>query len=123
MIRRPPRSTRTYTLVPSPTLFRSRGRDRPFDEVAARHRAPRMARALRPAIMVVDDRRDAAGISIALFGEHRVRTRRARIDREAGREIGSAHVGTPVTNAPLVYRLLPDTNISLNIHSSSRLLT
>src|SRR3546814_4164269 len=42
----------------------ARGRDRPFDEVAARHRAPRMARTLRPAIMVVDDRRDAAGISI-----------------------------------------------------------
>src|SRR3546814_7897011 len=28
MIRRPPRSTRTYTLFPSTTLFRSRRRDR-----------------------------------------------------------------------------------------------
>src|SRR3546814_6538010 len=51
-----------------------------------------MARTLRPAIMVVDDRRDAAGISIALFGEYRVRPRRARIDREAGRAI-AAHFG------------------------------
>src|SRR3546814_17588368 len=31
MIRRPPRSTRTYTLFPYPTLFRSRIGDRPFN--------------------------------------------------------------------------------------------
>ncbi len=67
------------------------GRHRPFDEVAVGKRAPRMARTLRPAIMIVDHGRDARRIGIALFGEHRVRPRRARIDREARRTI-AAHL-------------------------------
>src|SRR3546814_20200171 len=33
MIRRPPRSTRTDTLFPDPTLFRSIGRNLPLDQV------------------------------------------------------------------------------------------
>src|SRR3546814_9499394 len=36
MIRRPPRSTRTDTLFPYTTLFRSQGRRRPFGNHAAR---------------------------------------------------------------------------------------
>ena len=39
--------------------------------------------------MVVNDRRDAARIGIALFGKHRMRPRRARIDREARRAIAA----------------------------------
>src|SRR3546814_18851091 len=37
MIRRPPRSTRTYTLFPYTTLFRSIGTDRGDDGIAHRH--------------------------------------------------------------------------------------
>src|SRR3546814_9552008 len=81
MIRRPPRSTRTDTLFPYTTLFRSapmhhqicRARDADF---VARHR---------------DD------------GRRRCR-QAEHVDRDA--EIGRAHVLTPVTNAHLVCRLL-----------------
>src|SRR3546814_2689952 len=75
MIRRPPRSTRTDTLFPYTTLFRSQAHAAGF--------------------VVLDgdgahagDRADAHDL-LAL-----------------GLEIGRAHVGTPVTNAHLVCRLL-----------------
>src|SRR3546814_7236298 len=83
MTRRPPRSTRTDTLFPYPTLFRSirpeglqvasglPDRGEPRDQA--------MHRALRP-----EDRRPCQQTS----------------------EIGRAHVCTPVTNAHLVCRLL-----------------
>src|SRR3546814_15343927 len=38
MIRRPPRSTRTDTLFPYTTLFRSIGEDAAVEEIALRHR-------------------------------------------------------------------------------------
>src|SRR3546814_10217046 len=55
MIRRPPRSTRTATLLPYTTLFRSTGEGRPAGRLARRHRLARRARGryrqadLRPA--------------------------------------------------------------------------
>src|SRR3546814_6557537 len=71
MIRRPPRSTRTYTLFPSTTLFRSRRRDRrrplrPQDTRArprrdtggARPVGPRLARRQPPQRRRPDRRRD-----------------------------------------------------------------
>src|SRR3546814_4260583 len=81
MIRRPPRSTRTDTLFPYTTLFRSSVGAQPSD---------RVARFL-----------DAAG----------VQERAARNNPNKavpGEKIGRAHVRTPVTNAHLVCRLLPE---------------
>src|SRR3546814_20006968 len=90
IIRRPPRSTRTYTLFPYTTLFRSRlglgGRSLSVD-------------AARVGLAVVD----LAG----LLGE-------ALADVVAVvlhvLEIGRAHVLTPVTNSHLVCRLLLENN-------------
>src|SRR3546814_11340699 len=54
MIRRPPRSTRTDTLFPYTTLFRSLGEIGPalliFLDDAGQHREPFVARSLRPAL-------------------------------------------------------------------------
>src|SRR3546814_13882173 len=78
MIRRPPSSTRTYTLFPHTPLFRS-------------------SRSTRPKPCPTRPPNGAAGSTIA---------------RSTGNcptcrgEIGRAHVSTPVTNAPLVCRLL-----------------
>src|SRR3546814_7501468 len=89
MIRRPPRSTRTYTLFPYPTLFLSpRAPLRAaFDAwlrlLAGLSRAPPQ-RAQDQALPCVADRRT-----------------RARPDRKSTRR-------TPVTNAHLVCRLLLD---------------
>src|SRR3546814_2970384 len=79
MLRRPPRSTRTDTLFPYTTLFRS---------AAARQRPSRV----RPP----DCRRSCRRAARCPAG-------RARC---SGMEIGRAHVRTPVTNAHLVCRLL-----------------
>src|SRR3546814_6990168 len=82
MIRRPPRSTRTDTLFPYTTLFRS------------------LARAVRGRIEgdPPDQYADhGLGVDSDALGAHR--------DVEAT-EIGRAHVCTPVTNAHLVCRLL-----------------
>src|SRR3546814_8957094 len=81
MIRRPPRSTRTDTLFPYTTLFRS----------------PTASRAYADAI----DLRSSG---------NRLQTRRSDA-RNLGtlhlvEQIGRAHVRTPVTNAHLVCRLL-----------------
>src|SRR3546814_1419349 len=66
MIRRPPRSTRTDTLVPYTTLFRSDGRhqvDR-LGELLHHPAAPVIGRAAR----IADDQRDVVGlIEIALL--------------------------------------------------------
>src|SRR3546814_9849867 len=72
MIRRPPSSTRTDTLFPYTTLFRSQGPERPTPAPATPPRPN--ARPARP--------------------------------RRCCRQIGRAHVRTPVTNAHLVCRLL-----------------
>src|SRR3546814_6744447 len=92
MIRRPPRSTRTDTLFPYTTLFRSAGVgvDGAADGVAE------------------EDRPDAAVLVGA--GPHRVAPALGQLAGQVGvgdeREIGRAHVRTPVTNAHLVCRLL-----------------
>src|SRR3546814_6205579 len=61
MIRRPPRSTRTDTLFPYTTLFRSN------EEVGFRH----------PQLQAADERRDAD----ALFGQYRFQRRHGRFLR------------------------------------------
>src|SRR3546814_2299980 len=80
MIRRPPRSTRTDTLFPYTTLFRSQGL------LAARRRE-------RP-----------VQFGPVLGGQLQVE--RSAVVADVGDEIGRAHVCTPVTNAHLVCRLL-----------------
>src|SRR3546814_21090412 len=58
MIRRPPRSTRTDTLFPYTTLFRSRRGDREGGDVArleTRQLLDRPLDILRPVILAVDD--------------------------------------------------------------------
>src|SRR3546814_13701482 len=94
MIRRPPRSTRTDTLFPYTTLFRSsdprRRRGQPSAVIFAHQRIGRIARAIgEPAL-----RRRAADHAEDVAHTPQVR------------EIGRAHVCTPVTNAHLVCRLL-----------------
>src|SRR3546814_5178535 len=76
MIRRPPRSTRTDTLFPYTTLFRSHGRDAP-------------ARPFPP------DTHCRVAVR-----------RPTDAPRTAREKIGRAHVCTPVTNAHLVCRPL-----------------
>src|SRR3546814_6292558 len=93
MIRRPPRSTRTDTLFPYTTLFRSAGaRGRGWCRRAFR-RHQHDPRRLR---------RDHAAEPRALGDRGAVRHAGIAVPREIGR----AHVRTPVTNAHLVCRLL-----------------
>src|SRR3546814_10908190 len=95
MIRRPPRSTRTDTLFPYTTLFRS-----------CRHGTGRSGH-----------RASSKAGPLLLYGRvgQRPRTGKSqgqdRADRQSAcplrpREIGRAHVCTPVTNAHLVCLLL-----------------
>src|SRR3546814_8478113 len=92
MIRRPPRSTRTDTLFPYTTLFRSKaGRRRPafFIERFIATSPSGVGRA---------PLRDAPLLRRAAFDQI--------LRPERSRQIGRAHVLTPVTNAHLVCRLL-----------------
>src|SRR3546814_9364475 len=82
MIRRPPRSTRTDTLFPYTTLFRSSPTDH---RDASAPQSPRRWRGLRL----------AASPNARSAPEH-----------PETAQIGRAHVLTPVTNAHLVCRLL-----------------
>src|SRR3546814_4492078 len=104
MIRRPPRSTRTATLFPYTTLFRSC----PAGDRAAQQDRPRIERQLaRDRVGDCDRRRRGAaaiGDRDAIFDD-RARNQ-FRIARRVDGEIGRAHVWTPVTNAHLVCRLL-----------------
>src|SRR3546814_2614030 len=77
MVRRPPRSTRSDTLFPYTTVFRSRLIVDPVEDLADQVEDRRLVRA-------ADPKEDPDGLA----------------------EIGRAHVCTPVTNAHLVYRLL-----------------
>src|SRR3546814_7852931 len=90
MIRRPPRSTRTDTLVPYTTLFRSK--------VPADAEGPQR---LRDIAAVSELSRSQAHRYLLSY----VNTGMVRQDSESG-QIGRAHVCTPVTNAHLVCRLL-----------------
>src|SRR3546814_5939759 len=122
MIRRPPRSTRTDTLFPYTTLFRSRGRRRracrcgwlrPGHGLPSRCRCPwrgsclglrvrwpvprpplRAARRLR--LVSTATLPPPAGVVDPNLGNN---SSTARL------ELGRAHVCTPVTNAHLVCRL------------------
>src|SRR3546814_945336 len=105
MIRPPPRSTRTDTLFPYTTRFRSDGADRGTEP-----RRPLQARTgdrggIRPA------RRSSGAVCRGVLTQHHPRDQvaldfvRPRIDARRA-EIGRAHVRTPVTNAHLVCRLL-----------------
>src|SRR3546814_10894008 len=117
MIRRPPRSTRTDTRFPYPTLFRSPDAALRFVAAELQHQAARAGEV-----------RDAATARPGREGLQRDAAQRWRSDpgrlpdapdrravegvRRDGRgrvvraEIGRAHVCTPVTNAHLVCRLL-----------------
>src|SRR3546814_3698101 len=100
MIRRPPRSTRTDTLFPYTTLFRSPAAGRGLlvrrcAAFGARRRRRAGLGTLRPA-GPFDGRRHRQPA-----GGRRARTRAA-----AAGEIGRAHVCTPVTTAHLVCRPL-----------------
>src|SRR3546814_2797351 len=96
MIRRPPRSTRTDTLFPYPTLCRSLQRDRKIAADRATCRADGFDQHARAVLQ-----RAAPGVA-ALIGDRR-------------QEIGRAHVCTPVTNAHLVCRLLLEKKTLLNL--------
>src|SRR3546814_975043 len=107
MIRRPPRSTRTDTLFPYTTLFRSpREWCRPDgDELQPR----RSAAAGRPGLPV-----QAHGAR----GRHAPPgLRHLHGQADAGPEIGRAHVLTPVTNAHLVCRLLLEKKKTQHYHT------
>src|SRR3546814_2448778 len=99
MIRRPPRSTRTDTLSPSTTLFRSiilvvrvrlRGRLFLFLVVFLERWTRRLGAYFAVAAIFVALYLVRGGV----FGQH------------GFEKIGRAHVRTPVTNAHLVCRLL-----------------
>src|SRR3546814_4169729 len=101
MSRRPPRSTRTYTLFPYTTLFRSEGRC--TDE--ARRCEPGLeshsGRGARRPLNLLLGELFSLLIPATASRRYRRSTRSCR-----PRQIGRAHVWTPVTNAHLVCRLL-----------------
>src|SRR3546814_5854436 len=90
MIRRPPRSTRTDTLFPYTTLFRSQ---------ADRHLGQRPG-ALRGGRGAAGRQRGRSGQPLAAAVTNSIFT------SPSLPQIGRAHVRTPVTNAHLVCRLL-----------------
>src|SRR3546814_4211795 len=93
MIRRPPRSTRTDTLFPYTTLFRSADGQGYHREVGAEDQPPRRGGRGLPAVGCrLGDFRQHDGTGLRLL-------------------IGRAHVCTPVTNAHPVCCLLFETTI------------
>src|SRR3546814_9541258 len=108
-MRRPPRSTHTYTLFPDSSLFRSEPRPR-HAEGGARSAVAREARsaARRPGAAVhllLDDRPVPAG----LYQPHgKLGGRRPGLD-PGRRRSEEQHVLTTVTNAHTVCRLLLET--------------
>src|SRR3546814_10071133 len=100
MIRRPPRSTRTDTLFPYTTLFRSHDRETVGREPAVQEGAGLAAR-VRPAGRTLAQRHLGAlpdGVPPLLPAQACGLTC----------QIGRAHVSTPVTNAHTACRLLLD---------------
>src|SRR3546814_3646623 len=97
MIRRPPRSTRTDTLFPYTTLFRSRS-----PTLRQQCRACWKQMAYASARLLIGWQ-----AVMAQFREYCMpRLARQRSAIVLHLEIGRAHVRTPVTNAQLVCRLL-----------------
>src|SRR3546814_6046498 len=98
MIRRPPSSTRTDTLLPDTTLFRSPRSAFPATPPSARPRSA-SAQPGYPKRRIPPVREDQRRLQV-----RHLRPRRERREHEL--QIGRAHVCTPVTNAHLVCRLL-----------------
>src|SRR3546814_2644877 len=68
MIRRPPRSTRTDTLFPYTTLFRSEEKDGSRANMACSHVLPtRAAIVRRPTASSLEDRKRFSGLSAVLY--------------------------------------------------------
>src|SRR3546814_6007466 len=120
MIPRPPRSTRTDTLFPYTTLFRSppdspRQACRVMVEARPAHLVPCSNRDERKQKKMMNDALTPRAIVSAL-AEHIIGPQAAkravavalRNRWRRQRQIGRAHVCTPVTNAHLVCRLLLD---------------
>src|SRR3546814_9151316 len=114
MIRRPPRSTRTDTLFPYTTLFRSElvlGVDVDHGQIFGN---VLFARQPRPRALFAADAVDQAEPDRLPAGEDapvgdRTQPLVGQVASLAHHEIGRAHVCTPVTNAHPVCRLLLDT--------------
>src|SRR3546814_9291999 len=103
MIRRTPRSTRTYTLFPYTTLFRSRHPS--FAPFVPLSRVPTSGgQAVLVESAALDDRREVPALALQQGDV----IQRVVVDHDqiGPGEIGRAHVWTPVTNAHLVCRLL-----------------
>src|SRR3546814_1241008 len=98
MIRRPPRSTRTDTLFPYTTLFRS-----------PCHSSPMFSGLPAPKICACPS--EPSSLSI-LSSERALGHAAAKPSTSSNKEIGRAHVGTPVTNEHLVCRLLLENTTS-----------
>src|SRR3546814_3167416 len=106
MIRRPPRSTRTDTLFPYTTLFRSRRK---------RHEEVHSARIHRP-------RRRGGGGAVAP-GARGARCRSGRRRANAGLHPDRKSTRlTPVTNAHLVCRLLLEKKKNHNVNGNTNKL-
>src|SRR3546814_1329226 len=106
MLRRAPRSTRTDTLLPYTTLFRSRRRGAPAGAVQERDMSfnPLAERG----IPLERQFRNWSELNVQPYDTRAVHpyTRCRVIAMNGIEEIGRAHVCTPVTNAQLVCRLL-----------------
>src|SRR3546814_9073920 len=120
MIRRPPRSTRTDTLFPYTTLFRSRKPGRP-SKMTVRIFVDADACPVKDEIYKVAWRH---GVLVTIVSNSRLRVPAHPLIAgivvgdafDAADEIGRAQVGTPVTNANNVCRLLLE-NKTMRAHS------
>src|SRR3546814_4232797 len=104
MIRRPPRSTLTYTLFPYTTLFRSFPKalfDAVLDAFGDKADILTVREGGRPVASVLS--LTWRGTVMPYWGGGTADARRLRANEL---KIGRAHVCTPVTNAHLVCRLL-----------------
>src|SRR3546814_9230336 len=111
MIRRPPRSTRTDTLFPYTTLFRSPRRRQEGQALMSKQAAPRRV-ADNEALAVATQIRGSAQklnlVAVLIRGKKASDAMNILAFSTKGMavEIGRAHVCTPVTHAQLVCRYL-----------------
>src|SRR3546814_8303644 len=116
MLRRPPRSTRTDTLFPYTTLFRSSigqtaiiAQTTMSDSEAFRAQqfyAQRIWANRRAAVGLMQDYQSAVFTNYRMVGGEFGSFYGTLLNPTNDTEIGRAHVRTPVTNAHLVCRLL-----------------
>src|SRR3546814_3076582 len=105
MVRRPPSSTRTDTLFPHTTLFRSTSGN--SDDLAITHLVRRTHQPLDRAGLLLECREFAQLHEREPLDEAMPHAGGGLVAHARfGKEIGRAHVRTPVTNAQLVCRLL-----------------